>query len=504
MTTASESSAYVLVTGATGLLGRYLVRDLTTAGRRVAVLVRGDRLRTAAQRIDAVLDDWQRVGGMHVACPVVLEGDITVPGLGLAPDVAAWVAHHVDEVVHAAASLSFAARDRDGEPWLSNVSGTANVLAACTAAGIRRLHHVSTAYVCGQRQGRVLETEADVGQAVGNDYERSKLEAERLVRTAEGFEAVTIHRPSIIVGDTATGFTNTFQGFYAPLRIVQPFAAAFVSAGLPGGSMLAALGMSGAERKNLVPVDWVAAAITRIIVDRSLHGRTYHLTAADPTPAALLCRVFERLVPEMAATQPRVGDPAAAAGLARLFTDQMDVYRAYWRDDPEFDATATRQALPDRPPPILDEETIERLARFAIGVKCRWPPPGRVPPSDDPRAELESQLGQAGWGIAGGPHAIGIAAVGAGGGQWTIGRVGSGPAGRHLLLHGLPAANAPVIWLKAKDLATVLRGRDSIGRLLSSGRIAVEGGSQDSRQQALATLRDLAHLRQPENPAESV
>ncbi len=374
----------LLLTGGTGLLGRFLLRDLSAQGRRVAVLVRGGKTGDAERRVDDLLRDWREVAAAEVPRPIVLEGDITRPGLGLPATTREWVAAHVDEVVHAAASLSFDRRVADGEPYASNVGGTVNLLEVCRTAGIRRLHHVSTAYVCGLRRGPMLETELDVGQTPGNDYERSKIEAERLVRAADHLDVLTVHRPSIIVGDLVHGFTNTFHGFYKPLRIVQPFVHAFLQASLQSESLLDVLGMSGGERKNLVPVDWVSAVMARIILDPALHGTTYHLTSTRPTSVGLLCRVFEEMVAEMAerpaggGERPQMPDLDPAV-LARLFGDQMQVYRAYWRDDPEFDATATRRAVPDLPSPAIDEATIRRLCRFAIAANFRWPPAGSVP-----------------------------------------------------------------------------------------------------------------------------
>ena len=379
---ASDSSC-ILLTGATGLLGRFLLRDLSAQGRQVAVVVRGSKTAGAEARVDDLLRDWREVAGAEVPRPVVLQGDITSPGLGLSPSALEWVAANVDEVVHSAASLSFDRREADGEPYASNVGGTANILELCRTAGIRRLHHVSTAYVCGLRRGRVLETELDVGQTPGNDYERSKIESEQAVRAADFLDVLTVYRPSIIVGDLVNGFTNTFHGFYKPLRIVQPFVESFLQASLESGSLLDVLGMSGAECKNLVPVDWVSAAMSRIILDPSLHGGTYHLTSTRPTSVGLLCRVFEQLVVEMATKPKAAGGGRAApafdpAILARLFGDQMQVYRAYWRDDPEFDSSATRCAVPDLASPAIDEPTIRRLCRFAIETGFRWPPAVRV------------------------------------------------------------------------------------------------------------------------------
>lgn len=376
---------WILLTGGTGLLGRFLLRDLSAVSGRVAVLVRGSRTAAAEARVDELIRDWRDVAGAEVPRPVVLEGDITLPGLGLSATARAWVADHVTDLVHSAASLAFDRRDADGEPYASNVGGTANVLDFCRATGIRRLHHVSTAYVCGLRRGRILESELDVGQTLGNDYETSKLQAEQAVRDAGHLDVLTVYRPSIIVGDLVHGFTNTFHGFYKPLRIVQPFAQAFVAASLAPGSLLDVLGMSGGERKNLVPVDWVSAVMSRIILDPALHGGTYHLTSTRPTSAATLGRVFEEMVGEMASTPANGSRPQGPtldpALLARLFGDQMQVYRAYWRDDPEFDVTATRRAVPDLPAPAIDEATIRRLCRFAIATNFSWPPVGPRPPA---------------------------------------------------------------------------------------------------------------------------
>lgn len=488
------SHRYLLVTGATGLLGRSLVRDLQSAGRRVAILVRGSKTASAETRADEILDDWREVAGVTVQAPVVLEGDISLPGLGLSPAVAAWAARNVDEVVHSAASLSFQARE-DGEPWRSNVGGTANVLEFCRVAGIRRYHHVSSAYVCGTRRGRILETELDVGQTPGNDYERSKIESEKAAVSAPFLDSCTVHRPSIIVGDLVTGFTNTFHGFYKPLRIVQPFVEAFLSASLEPGSLLDVLGMTGEEVKNLVPVDWVSAVMTRIVGDESLHGRTYHLTSTRPTPVGRLCRVFEELVVEMAAeaAAERRGGAARTAGfdpatLARVFEDQMHVYRAYWSDDPRFDATRCIAAVPDLPSPELDETTIRRLCRFAIGNRFRWPPPGRVPTASAARERLAALLGEASWEAPRGAGACGIAAAGAGGGQWTVALEGGRPVSLHV---GLPAAGDATIHCGADTLEAVLRGGCSAGEAAARGAVTVEGDGP-GRGVALAALDAIA------------
>lgn len=494
----NDPDKYLLLTGATGLLGRSLVRDLSATGRRVAILVRGSKTATAEERSDEILDDWRDVARVTVEAPVVISGDITAPGLGLDPAVADWVSRNVDEVVHSAASLSFQMRESDGEPWNSNVNGTANVLTLCRDLGIRRYHHVSSAYVCGTRRGRILETELDVGQTPGNDYERSKIESEKAAVSAPFFDVCTVHRPSIIVGDLVAGFTNTFHGFYKPLRIVQPFVEAFMQASLEPGSLLDVLGMTGDEVKNLVPVDWVSAVMTRIIGDAALHGRTYHITSTRPTPVSRLCRVFEELVVEMAA---ELAAERAAAGpakgglgfdptvLARMFEDQMHVYRAYWSDDPRFDSTQCTAAVPDLPSPELDDETIRRLCRFAIANRFRWPPPGRAVRKVTARGLLAARLGGVSWAAPASGDLVGLSVAGGGGGQWSIRCGVGGPVSLHV---GAPPSVTPSILTNATTLESVLRGAISARAAVDRGAVSLTGADDDSRRFAGKILDLLA------------
>ena len=158
---------HILLTGATGLLGRYLVRDLILADVPVAVVVRRSRRMTAQERMDAVMATWEERMGRELPSPKVLEGDLTEEHLGLNDADVEWVRENCDAVLHNAASLTFVSTDPEGEPWRSNVKGTQNVLDLCEKTGIKDFHHVSTSYVCGLRSDTVKETELDVGQTLG-------------------------------------------------------------------------------------------------------------------------------------------------------------------------------------------------------------------------------------------------------------------------------------------------------------------------------------------------
>src|SRR5262249_16995136 len=146
--------------------------------------------------------------------PVCLEGDVTEPGLGLSDAAERWVAGHCDRLVHSAASLAFFGAEKAREPWLSNYSGTINVARFCRRSGIGEFHDISTAYVCGTRQGLIYEADLDLGQSFRNDYEQCKCAAESWLRQESGLESLTVYRPAVITGDSRTGYTTTYQGVY--------------------------------------------------------------------------------------------------------------------------------------------------------------------------------------------------------------------------------------------------------------------------------------------------
>jgi len=366
----------LLLTGATGLLGSYVLRDCLRAGLPIAVLVRPTRRATASERVEGLLRPWEGETGHDMPRPVVLEGDLNEPSLGLDDAGRRWLAGHCDAILHSAASLSFQ-EEADGEPWRTNVAGTGRLLQLARQTGIRRFHHVSTAYVCGLRHGTVREDELDVGQVLGNAYEHSKLQAEAMVRNAPFLDVVTVYRPSIIVGDSRTGHTTSFHGFYTPLRIAAAMVQANLIRSVPERPFHDGLAMTGRERKNFVPVDWVSAVLTRIVGRPPFHGRTYHLTNPQPTPVQLMYEtMLEALVARAAAPNGR-SDQAGPSQqeLDQLFRKQLAVYQSYWRDDPAFDATHSTAAVPELPCPVLDRATLRRLIDFALDSNFGWPAP---------------------------------------------------------------------------------------------------------------------------------
>ena len=466
---------YLFLTGATGLLGRYLIKDLTLAGMPLAVLVRPSRRATARHRVESVMCQLDGLLGRPLPRPVVLEGDITQPDLGLDARSIRWVADHCDTMLHNAASLTFQSTSSESEPWRSNVSGTQRVLDLCRQARIRRFQHVSTAYVCGLRHGRVLESELDVGQETSNDYERSKIQSEQMVRAADFIESLTVHRPAIIIGDSQTGYTTTYHGFYALLQAVYTMGQTFERNATGLTSITARFAISGNETKNLVPVDWVSAVMTHVITHPELHGQTYHLTPLHPIPSRLLPDIFEEAVGFYGVHLLGEGNqPTGLNEIEQLYYDLISVYNSYWKDDPAFDATNTRRAAPHLPCPHVDHKMLMKLAKYAMSVNFTSPRAKPIEPKFDVSAALGPLLKGADRADAAAPAEmrLGLRVRGHGGGDFSLALSGDAVVSADVGVHSQCAAVAEC---DVDLFAALIRGQASLEQCLSAQTLSVSG-----------------------------
>jgi thioester reductase-like protein len=264
----------VLLTGATGLVGgEMLVRLLERDRRSIVCLVRGASPDEATARGNAALERvlGRRPTPDEVARVTWLCGDVEASDLGLAPDVRSELAGAIGEIFHCAASTRF---DQALDVARSvNVVGAARIHAlACEAASrrtFRRLHHVSTAFASGIRRGvvRADQLPRDDARAFRNSYERTKAEAERFLRRSAKVP-YTIYRPSIIVGDSRSGRTTSWNVVYFPMRLMAAGALPVVPCG--GRALL-----------DCVPVDFVTDAMLALGSRADTVGATLHLTAGS-------------------------------------------------------------------------------------------------------------------------------------------------------------------------------------------------------------------------------
>ena len=179
---------------------------------------------------------------------------------------------------------------------------------AAAAPQLRSLAYVGTAYVAGERTDLVRENELAIGQGYRNTYEQTKAEAEALVRSRLGSMPGVILRPSIIVGDSQTGVTSSFKMMYWPLKIYARGLWRTVP-GYPDAVL------------DIVPVDFVAAAVARSTFDPAALGSTLHL-CAGPRGSATIQQIASRAMEYFHAPEPRYVDPKLFFAIVRpiLFT----------------------------------------------------------------------------------------------------------------------------------------------------------------------------------------
>ncbi len=364
--TSARTGGDVFLTGATGFLGTAMLARLAAGcgSRRVWALVRARNGEEARARLAAALaprlPDLSAWEGRIVAVP----GDLTQPGLGLDAHMREELAERVDWVIHGAASVSFTLPLEQARAI--NVTGTQRVLdfaeECAERGGLRRLSHVSTAYVAGTHRGRFGEDDLDVGQGFNNTYEQTKCEAERLVWSHAGRLPVQVLRPSIVVGETDSGWTSSFNVIYTPLR-------AFARGALP------AIPARRSAPVDVVSVSYVADAI--LALGGGEHPcRTYHLSAGDqaPTVGQLIRLSADTLGRRAPVTLPprlyrRVLHPLLlrrSTGARRRWLERSDVFFPYFAPAVRFDTERAQTALEPsgiRPAPL--RQYFGRLIEFA-------------------------------------------------------------------------------------------------------------------------------------------
>ncbi|WP_246666057.1 non-ribosomal peptide synthetase [Aquamicrobium sp. LC103] len=263
----------VLLTGATGFLGGYLLRELLAdPDCTVYCLLRNE---DALNRLrDALAQDGFDERDLSLRLRTVA-GDLAKPGLGIDAAFRAKLESELDAIVHNGAEvhhLSPYERLR-----AANVEGTREIIRLALAGSGRPLHHVSSLSVLHSRDDeRTAFREIDdirTLAAPAGGYNLSKWVAEHLVAEAarRGLPA-SIYRPGSISGDSRTGHFNKADIL---CRLMQGF---LWSGTAP--DRLAQLGM--------LPVDYVAKAIVHIARKPETLGRTFHLTHSRPVSSDVL------------------------------------------------------------------------------------------------------------------------------------------------------------------------------------------------------------------------
>ena len=360
----------VFLTGATGFLGSHLAARLLHDGCQVTALARGSKNDSPANRVKSVLRD---VGVSQFDNLTVVEGDISLAQFGLNESGKRQMLASTDEVWHCAASLSFQQEDRD-EIFRMNVDGTRHLLDLVKQTRTRRLQHVSTAYIAGNRNDVVFETEIHVGQTFKNAYEESKCRAELLIAEEErkGSILASVYRPSIVIGDSSSGRVTHFHGVYAFIRALWA-ALERLRRRMPGAGVVnLPLRVLGVETQtlNFVPIDYVVNGMAAISRRPDSIGGTYHLANPSPTENRIwlpnICRLLRVEGIQLVGQNSFLKTPMTK--LESLFQKQMAFYYQYLQGEPRFDCRRALDALKHTGvecPPVT-VEFIDRMAGWYV------------------------------------------------------------------------------------------------------------------------------------------
>ncbi len=311
----------LVLTGVTGFLGmEVLARLLEQTKAEIITPLRASDRDEAGTRIDTVLgqlyDDPPAGARERIRA---LPGDVSSENFGLSADDRSEIVASARSVVHCAASIQFELPLEEARAI--NVAGTKRMLdLASELEDLRRVVHVSTAYVAGRHNGTFHEDDLDEGQEFRNSYEQSKFEAELAVREAD-LPTVTA-RPSVVVGDRRTGWTPAFNVIYWPLQAFARGLLKEVPAD-PEGII------------DIVPIDYVADGIVRLLELSEVPG-TVSLVAGERAATNLelievACRVLDR-------DPPQLNPDATLMGEGQTFLPYFDVTT-------RFDDRRAREAL---------------------------------------------------------------------------------------------------------------------------------------------------------------
>jgi len=274
----------VLLTGATGFLGGFVLADLLReTDYEIYCLVRADDTEKGMDRIVANLKGYQIWESSYSSRITVVCGDISKPLLGLEHMVFEKLGDEMDMIYHCAANTSFVV------PYqvlkASNVLGTQEILRLATTGRLKTVQHVSTTYVfstLSNPYGFVVDEDQipSYKEVLILGYQQSKLVSEQLVRIArERGIPVNIFRAGRISGSSVTGAAQSHDLVWMMIK-----------ASIETGMLFEEV-----ESVDLVPVDYVSKALVKISQYEPMQNKNYHLVNKKRTSMESIYQWMQRL-----------------------------------------------------------------------------------------------------------------------------------------------------------------------------------------------------------------
>jgi len=272
------------VTGATGFIGKRLVAKLLEKPASTVYFLTRDK---SPERIEKLLAFWAT--DKSRAIPIV--GDLLQPCLGVGKGDIKKLKGKIDHFFHLAAVYDLGA-SADAQ-MAANVDGTRNTVDLAMQLEVGCFHHVSSIAAAGLFEGVFREDMFEEAENLEHPYFGSKHESEKIVRN-ECKRPWRVYRPGVVVGDSQTGEMDKIDGPYYFFKLIQKMRKI-----LP--PWMPAIGIEGG-RINIVPVDYVVAAMHFLAHKKGLDRQAFHLTDPNPRRVGDVLNIFARAghAPEMA------------------------------------------------------------------------------------------------------------------------------------------------------------------------------------------------------------
>lgn len=264
------------ITGATGFIGRRLVRKILERRGAVVHFLARD---ASPEKLAPLYAFW----GVDAKRAIPVVGDIARPGLGIRPAERKRLDGKIRHMFHLAAIYDLKAGAE--EQVTVNVQGTRHVVEFANAIGAGCLNHVSSIAAAGLYEGVFREDMFEEAENLDHPYYATKHESEGIVRR-ESKVPFRIYRPGLVVGDSRTGEMDKIDGPYYFFKLIQRMRQ-IVPSWIPS------VGIEGG-RINIVPVDFVVAALDHIAHARGLDGGCFHLVDPEPMRVGDLLNAFAR------------------------------------------------------------------------------------------------------------------------------------------------------------------------------------------------------------------
>jgi thioester reductase-like protein len=323
----------IFLTGFPGFIASRLLQRLAGEGSRFLLLVQP----AFAERAKAEVKQIAEQTGRSVSDFQLLQGDITQPVLGLSTADLETARSNTSVLFHLAAIYDLAVARDVG--LRVNLEGTRNVNQfARSLLHLRHYHYVSTCYVAGKRKGVIYEHELQHDAGFRNYYEETKYLAEIAVGELKAELPITIHRPSVVCGDSQTGETAKYDGIYYLIHYLLKWPA-----------LLSVFNIGNLDVSlNLVPVDFVVQAMSALARDPLSIGKTVQI--ADPNPLTTR-ELFNTIVRSIAGKEARITLPASLVQtslmlpLAPKITDLPHSAVPYFFLEQTYDTTVATKLL---------------------------------------------------------------------------------------------------------------------------------------------------------------